>query len=493
MTATDYVQLDKEYEWEEPVPLDTGTPPPFPVDALPDVLADYVAAVAAFAEVPHDLPAVLTIATAAAAVARKTRVEVRPDYAEPLNMFAVVGMPSGLRKSWVFEDTTAPLHLYEHELLKRMGPEIAEAQSRARVRAKELQHAERMAAQGGADAPKWDRARGELARTIRDTEVAAEPRVLMAEATPEAIGHGLAEQGGRLAVFSPEGDVFAMLKRYSKDGAPNFEVFLKGHAGDELRIDRRHAAPVTLSHPALTVALAVQPDVLHGLARDRVFRERGLLARFLYAVPPVLVGHRTFDGPPVPETVRRRYTEAVLWLCRWPPQAEPLTLSSEAFATWMDHALTVEHDRAPGGRFAALLDWSGKFPGLVARLAGGLHAVRGASAGRIEVIVNRATMTAAVRLGEYAAAHALAAFGMMGGDPALADAQTVLAWVTRTRRDTFTTRDAYRENRTLETAARARAALGVLVEHGYVRPATPEASRSGRPSEGWVTHPAVQR
>ena len=473
--------------WEVPVALDTGAVPPFPVSALPDVFRDYVSALAAFAEVPPDLPGILTLGVTAAAIARKVRIQVRDGYSEPLNIFAAVAMPSGTRKTAVFSHVTAPLVEYERELLDRMGPEIAEAQSRARVQDKALQQVERKVTAGSKDAAKWDNARRDLARLVREREIPAQPRILMADCTPEAVAQGLSEQGGRLAVFSPEGDVFALLKRYAKDGAANFEIYLKAHAGDELRVDRRHAPPVTVPTPALTVAVCVQPDVLQGLARDRVFRERGLLARFLYAVPRSIIGKRTFDGQAVSAAVRQRYNDSVSWLCRSSAQAAPLALSPDAFERWRSFALEVEQERPAGGRFAQLLDWSGKLPGLVARLAGILHAGQGAEVQRLGPTVEADTMGAAVELGEYAAAHALAAFGMMGADPALADARVLLDWLTRARVPTFSTRDSYRENRGMTPPA-ARLALAELAERGWIRLVL-DARRNGRPSERWAVHP----
>jgi hypothetical protein len=37
-------------------------------------------------------------------------------------------------------------------------------------------------------------------------------------------------------------------------------------------------------------------------------RGRGLLGRFLYAMPASLLGHRRTDIPPVPETIRHAYS-----------------------------------------------------------------------------------------------------------------------------------------------------------------------------------------
>ena len=59
------------------------------------------------------------------------------------------------------------------------------------------------------------------------------------DATPEALA-GLLATYGRIALVSPEGDVFdQMAGRYNQAVGPNLGVYLKGHAGDLLRIDRR--------------------------------------------------------------------------------------------------------------------------------------------------------------------------------------------------------------------------------------------------------------
>lgn len=218
--------------WEAPVPLDSGNAPAFPLDALPPVLAKYVRAVAAFTEVPVDLPAVLSLAVVAASGARKVRVIVRPGYTEPVNVFVVVSMPPGSRKSAVFAEVVAPLVDFERELLDRMGPEIAEAQSRGRVREKELAHAEAMAAKGGQMAVKWHHDRRDLARQIRETATPAEPRVLMADATPEAVAAGLADQGGAARRFFAGGRcVFPAARPVCKRWPAQFRDLPEGARG----------------------------------------------------------------------------------------------------------------------------------------------------------------------------------------------------------------------------------------------------------------------
>src|SRR4030095_11059617 len=113
---------------------------------------------------------------------------------------------------------------------------------------------------------------------------------------------------GRIALLSPEGDVFdQMAGRYNQAAGPNLGVYLKGHAGDLLKVDRRGRPPEFVERPCLTIGLAVQPEVLRGVAGGPGCSGRGLLARFLYSLPESLVGRRQAGAPPVPPAVADRY------------------------------------------------------------------------------------------------------------------------------------------------------------------------------------------
>ena len=94
-----------------------------------------------------------------------------------------------------------------------------------------------------------------------------------------------------MCLFSPEGDLFDMLAGRYTGGAPNFDVILKGHPGDTLRVDRRGRSE-HVPHPALTIGLTVQPDVIRGLVDKPGFRGRGLIADFFTAPKTLLVAAR---------------------------------------------------------------------------------------------------------------------------------------------------------------------------------------------------------
>src|SRR5262249_44765827 len=124
----------------------------------------------------------------------------------------------------------------------------------------------------------------ELAKELAGTRVPVAPQLFCDDVTPEQLARLLALQGGRMLQASAEGTCFEIAKgRYSETA--NFDVFLKGHAGDPLRVDRIKRGSDTVDRPALSAALAVQPDVIAGLAEAASMRARGFLARWLFALP----------------------------------------------------------------------------------------------------------------------------------------------------------------------------------------------------------------
>jgi hypothetical protein len=313
------------------------------------------------------------------------------------------------------------------------------------------------------------------------------PRLVADDITPEAAASLLAEQGGRLAVLSAEGGIFATLAgRYSATG-PNLEVFLKGHAGDLLRVDRKGRPPEHVDAPALTLGLAIQPEVLADIARMPGFRGRGLLARLLYAVPENTVGRRRVGAPPVPEAVAAAYSASlqamVVSLHEWTdPAVLPLTPDGNAAVLALE--ADVEPRLAPGtGEFGQHADWGSKLAGAVVRIAGLIHLAAHLRDGWGRPVTDQ-TIGAARKLGRYFAVHALAAFDAMGADPKVDDARTVYTWLARTRPESFTRRDAYRAmpRGRFAKVTDLDPALDLLEQHGWIRqrPA-PDHRGPGRP------------
>ncbi|WP_367620957.1 DUF3987 domain-containing protein [Streptomyces olivoreticuli] len=486
-------------QWAEPIPLNVQPQlPAFPAHALPGWVAEYVMAVAEETQTPADMAGALALSVLATAAGGRTVVQVRGRWREPLNLFVVVALGPANRKSAVFAAMTSPLYEAEKTLVNTAAGRIVEAELTAKMAREAADKAAAKAA--SADGPERDGLVAEaigLAQAAESLTVPVRPRLLADDATPEVIATLLADQGGRLAVMSAEGGIFDIIAgRYS--GTPNMEVFLKGHAGDRLRVDRRSREEY-VEAPALTMGLAVQPTVLEDIGRNRGFDGRGLLARFLYALPESLVGHRKISPTPVPEAAAARYernvTALTLSLNDWTdPAVLQLTPDAEAALTAFAERLEPEL-RAKGGRLGHIGKWAGKLIGATARIAGLLHL-----AGHLEdgygKPISAATMTAAIELADYFTAHALTVFDLMGADATQARARTLLdvlnagGWESISRRDLF----AKLSRSEFPTVADLEPAVALLEEHGYLRTVSPpRTGKRGRPrSPRYLTHPQLK-
>ena len=104
--------------WPPLISLDGSTPPEIPATAYPGWLGGMVAAVAESCEVPTELPGLIGLALASGGAARRYVVEVRPGYAEPINMWCCAAYPSGGRKTAVMKDMFAPIVKVERRLMQ---------------------------------------------------------------------------------------------------------------------------------------------------------------------------------------------------------------------------------------------------------------------------------------------------------------------------------------------------------------------------------------
>ncbi|MDT0476458.1 YfjI family protein [Streptomyces sp. DSM 41014] len=484
--------------WEDPIPL-TGRRerPPFPAHVFPAWLGEFATAVAEETQTPVDLAGSVALAVLATAAGGRSVVHVRGNWREPTNLYTVVALPPANRKSAVFALLTNPLYEAEKQLKSAMKPVIVEAELTARL-AKEA--ADRAAAKAAsADSDKRDEivatAVG-LAQTADTLTVPAEPVLLADDSTPETVTSLMAEQGGRLSVMSAEGGIFDIIAgRYS--GAPNMEVFLKGHAGDRLRVNRQTRREY-IDAPALTIGLAVQPDVLKDIGKVKGFEGRGLLARFLYSLPVSTVGDREIITDPVPEETAAAYSARVidltLSLAEWTDPAV-IQLSPEADAALIAYQRRIEPKlKARGGTLGHISNWAGKLAGATARMAALLHLAEHGGGGYAHP-VTADTMNAAIELGQYYTAHALAAFDAMGADNTTARAHSVLETLRTHRWSEVSKRDLMVKLSRSEfpTAADLDPPLNLLEDHGYVRaqPVVPTGGRGRPPSPRYLIHPRL--
>ncbi|QSB14138.1 DUF3987 domain-containing protein [Natronosporangium hydrolyticum] len=460
--------------WEVPVPLThTTPPPPFPVDALPGWLTDMVTATARFTQTDPAMAGTVALAVLSACAGGRLEVEARPGWREPVNLFVAVVADPGERKSPVHGLLTRPLLDAERTLADRTEPLIAEQAALKDIAARTAEQAKATAAR--ADAARRDELTAEAiaaALAAETVTVPGLPRLFADDATPEALTSLMASNGGRMAVISDEGGIFDTLAgRYSS--TPNLDPYLKGHSGTlPLRVDRKGREPEYVPKPSLTVGVMIQPRVLRKFGADADMVGRGLVARFLFALPTSLAGWREVDPDPVPAEVADTYAghihDLAAALAEWTDPAV-VTLTDQAAELRSHTAAAVEEQLRPGGALHDMREWSNKLGGATIRLAGLLHtAHHPTDAWRKPV--DAATMTGAVKLAEFFTAHYRTATSTIAADPATTAARHALHVLIANDMSNFTRRELHRKViRRLPKAADVTAALDTLTYLGWVR------------------------
>ena len=485
--------------WADPVPLSAAPEvPAFPLWTLPEWLGEYAACLAEVTQTPPDLAGCLALAVLAVAASGKVWVAA-PAWSEPTCLYIVVVLPPGNRKSEVFRAMTGPLRAAEKTLIEAARPRIAEAVIRRKIAEAAADKTARDAESAAAALDLDKRAAAfidaaEARIELDNAAVPAEPRLFADDTTIEKLGSRLAEQGGRFAVLSPEGEIFSIAAgRYS--GAPNLGILKQAHAGEPARTERMGRTE-DIEHATLTLGICTQPGVLTRLGDTPEFREQGLLARLLYAVPESRLGWRNPRPDPMPPAVRDRYTTTltalILSLCDLP---DPATLTFDPAAAQAVTALLadIEPRFRPGADLAHMTDWGGKLAGATIRIAGLLHLAAHIRDGWDRPITT-ATLEAATEITGYFTGHAKAAYDTIGADPATAHARAILTWLHHTRPAQITARDLMRAMRDRFTkAADLAAPLAILESRGWIRPRpSPPAQGRGRPAApAWDVHPAV--
>jgi replicative DNA helicase len=486
--------------WADPVPLRTvRAVPPFPLASLPTWTRAKAAAVAHETQTPVDLAGTLALAALATAAAGAVRVNVRPEtgWSEPANLYLVCALPPGSRKSPVFNSMTAPILATEKHLQEVMGPRIIEL---AVDRKAADEYASRMADQLAKASPQErDGARHEAhaaALAAQAIVVPHEPRLFTDDITAEQASTLLADHGGHFAVLSAESEIFnEMAGRYS--GNPNMNVFLKGHAGDAIRVDRKGRPAEAIDAPALTLGVCTQPAALAALAAIPGAAGRGLLARFLFSIPQVNIGRReTKPAPadPAAHTVYEANLTSLILSLR--DLDQPIRLELSPGASFLLDAVAEDTENAmdEGGPLAHMRDWGAKAVGAMMRIAALLHLAEHLRDG-YERPISQDTISAAHALIEYYTAHTLAAFDTMTTDETAGRAHQLLDWTAKTGTTRFSARDAF------TGLSRAQfpkmndldPALNLLEQHGYLRrlPPPPNPGRGRPPAPLYEVHPGI--
>jgi putative DNA primase/helicase len=421
-----------EPEWPEPMMPGAMKVPGIPCALLPGWVGEMAAAVADSTQTPEAMSTMLALSVLGTVLQR--RFEVAPygeddEYTEPVNLWTLTAMPSGARKTAVINALAAPLMRWEKLERDRMRSEIARVFAVRAVALRRIEKLTRDAANAETDDARR-RLRDEIQREKEylPEEIHAQ-KLFGGDTTAEATQTQLVRQGERFAILTDEGGIFLVMAGLYSGGQASLDVFLQAHAGSPVRVDRADREAY-LERPALSFGLALQPGIMADVASGRRFRDSGLLARFLYAMPESNVGRRDVRRRvAIPEVVRSAYEAGLFALLEKRPlvpgKPRLLPFTDPARETWLDFAEEIERAQGEGGKLESISDWTSKLPGAAARIAGLIEI---AESGLAAESVSETAVARAVRLARLLIPHAQEAFGLLGADVADADAIAILRW-----------------------------------------------------------------
>lgn len=458
-------------EWDKPIPFDKQELPPFPVDALPQTIRDYVVAVSETTQTPVDMSATVSLGVLALCVQGKYQIQGKPDWIEPLNLYTVVVADPSERKSAIIKHMTKPIDSFETSFNQSNAANLKFNRAQKRILERRQRALEEQAAKGKYDKKAMD----ELTKELAEFKEMKPLRLYVDDVTTEKLITVLSECDGKTAIISTEGGIFEMLSGlYSKN--VNIDVMLKAYSGDCIRVDRIGRVSESIMNPTLTVLLTVQHNVLSGMMSNNTFRGRGLTARFLYCMPKSIVGERRYRTEAIPTEVKDRYSFLIHDLLKEQTKdniPNIITLSTKADELLESFSNEVESKLK--NEYSDIGDWAGKLVGTVLRIAGILYRASTIRDDFLKddeepLVVDESTMKNAIAIGRYFTEHAISAFSTMCVDTITNQSKRVLTAIKKDNLSEFTRRDIMRKCRFLKTAEDVQTVLNHLCEYGYISP-----------------------
>ncbi len=368
--------------WPDPHPLAAKVEPePYPLDALPDTIRAAVEEVAGFVKAP--VPMVASSALAALSLAIQAHADAKrlEKLHGPVGLFLLTIADSGERKSTCDGFFTKTISDYEETQAEAAKPILKD--HKAAIEAWE-------AKRGGVkekirQLAKDQKPTAGMESALRDLEHDKPeppriPRLLYADATPEALAYGLAKQWPSGGVVSSEAGIVFGSHGMGKDSVMrNLGLLNQLWDGTSLTIDRRSTESFTVRGARLTVALQVQEPTLREFftRSGALARGTGFLARFLVAWPESTIGHRPFTEAPANWPHLAAFHRRLAAILNQPAPVDDdgaltpamLTLAPDAKAAWVEYHDAIERELAIGGELHEVKDVACKSADTAMRMA----------------------------------------------------------------------------------------------------------------------------
>lgn len=369
-------------DWNDPQPLSIKKQAkPYPIDAMPQIVRMAVTEVAEFVKAPLPLVASSALSVVSLAVQAHADIKRAEKLTGPSGLFLLTVAESGERKSTCDDLFVKPIRDYEQAQAEAAVTRLKDYE--AAVEAWEAKYSGvkekiRQYAKEGKPTTELEAALREL--KYQKPKMPRVPRLLYADATPEALSYSLAKQWPSGGVLSAEGGIVFGSHGMGKDSIMrNLSLLNQLWDGDSLTIDRRSTESFTVEGARLTVALQVQEATLAEFMAKAgpLARGTGFLARFLISRPESTQGCRPFTEAPANWPHLDAFSERISHILNQPARfnergvLDPALLSftNEAKVAWIEFHDGIECKLRRNGEFHEVRDVASKAADNAARLA----------------------------------------------------------------------------------------------------------------------------
>jgi Protein of unknown function (DUF3987)/Primase C terminal 2 (PriCT-2) len=381
------VEAAKAILWAKPEPLisDAEPPPPYPIEALPDLMRHAVEEVQRFVQAPEEMVAASAISTLS--IAAQHLVDVRRTTAlqGPNGLYYLIIADSGDRKTTLDRFFMTPICTYER--LEREKGKATKANHAAKMAVWEAEkQAVTAKPEGAAKSGKaLEGHQADLAELEKNKPTPPRiPRLLYADATQEKLLRSLATGWPSAAIVSSEGGAVFGAHAMGHDSVMRtLSAFNLLWDGGTLQVDRVGSESFVVQGVRLSINLQVQPAVLRDFMEGTkgLARGSGFLARFLLAAPETRQGTRMFREAPVTWPALTAFNARISALLNTAANTNDdgtlsptvLDFSHEAKAAWIECHDEIEKAIGPTGEFVDVRDVAAKAADNIARMAALFH------------------------------------------------------------------------------------------------------------------------
>ena len=474
--------------WPE-MPFEVFRPEQFPVDALPDQMADMVAALSTAHQAPADMVVAFALAVASAAIVGRVAIHPKANerghYRESGQLFIFCEGLSGERKTPVLSFVKRPLEVFLQEQREETRRKNRHAVNKIEALKKQLNREKNP----------------EKAATLADEideltdGLLPDPEMIMGDATAEGVAQAMSEHDGREIILDSEAHFLNVLigKAYQREGgAVNIDAILKGYDDDTYSGNRIGRGSWNIPRASLSIGLGVQPKLLRRFVEDETSQDRGLQARGLFFRPDSLIGERTDEGGEIPDAVRQWWIQTVRRIaCKVRENQEPFSMefSAEAESAYRRFFREIE-SRLKSDLCGPMLAWACKLVGNTVRLAAILSLIDGK-----DEVTGQMWDAAETIVQKYLIPCARSLFG--GEDPFISeDARKLLPYIRKLyefpQSELWRNKGRYifrQDQQAFESAVFS------LRDRGYIREKQIEKeAKQGRPaSKVWEVNPTIHR